>query len=126
IMGAAMGLASPCFGSTIALRRSTLEAIGGFEAFGDRLADDNEIGKAIRAKGLAVALPPIAVSHTCTETTLGALLLHELRWARTIRLVDPKGYAGSLITYQLPLAILSAICLAFSMPALAGLAAALA
>jgi len=40
VLGLASGLAQPCFGSTIALKRSTLDAIGGFAAFADRLDDD--------------------------------------------------------------------------------------
>ncbi len=45
VVGMALGLAKPCFGSTIALRRDTLERIGGFMAFKDRLADDYAIGQ---------------------------------------------------------------------------------
>src|SRR5947208_2821057 len=43
VLGTALGLASPCFGSTIALRRQTLDAAGGFAAFADHLADDYEM-----------------------------------------------------------------------------------
>jgi len=32
-----------------------------------------------------------------------------LRWARTVRAVDPRGYAGLAITHTLPLAILAAV-----------------
>ena len=39
LVGLALGLAKPCFGSTIALRRDTLDSIGGFPALKDRLAD---------------------------------------------------------------------------------------
>ena len=49
IFGMKIGLAKPCFGSTMALRKATLEKIGGFEAFADHLADDNAIGEAVRA-----------------------------------------------------------------------------
>lgn len=55
------------------------------------------------------------------------MVLHELRWARTIRLVQPAGYAGSVITHFLPLALIGAALTGFSAAALAvfaGLAAA--
>ena len=48
MVGMALGLAKPCFGSTIALKREVLERIGGFEAFADQLADDYAIGAAVR------------------------------------------------------------------------------
>lgn len=109
LAGLKLGRAEPCFGSTIALRRETLRDIGGFEAFADKLADDYEIGRAVRALGQNVVIPPIVLLHTCAETSLRDVVLHELRWARTVRLVDPAGYAGSLVTHPLPMAIIAGI-----------------
>jgi ceramide glucosyltransferase len=106
VVGVSLGLARPCFGSTIALRTATLDEIGGFKAFADVLADDYAIGDALRAHGYSVAIPPFSVGHVCTESSGGELWRHELRWARTIRAVDPAGYAGSALTHALPLALL--------------------
>ena len=107
LIGLRSGLARPCFGSTIALLRGSLDEIGGFRAFSDCLADDYAIGAALREKGLAVAVPAFVVAHSCSESSLTELWRHELRWARTIRSVDPLGYAGSLVTHPLPFALLS-------------------
>jgi ceramide glucosyltransferase len=114
LVGAALGLAKPCFGSTIALRRSTLAQIGGFEAFRNTLADDYAMGDAVRQIGLEVRIAPFTVGHTFSETSFGGLLAHELRWARTIRLVDPAGYAGSAITHPLPFALAALLLSGFS------------
>jgi ceramide glucosyltransferase len=108
LVGLQLGLARPCFGSTIALRLSTLQSIGGFEAFANHLADDNALGEAVRATGLRVVLPPHVVVHACPERTAGELLAHELRWARTLRSVSPMGYAGLVITHPLPFALIAA------------------
>jgi hopanoid biosynthesis associated glycosyl transferase protein HpnI len=94
VLGLASGLAQPCFGSTIALKRSTLDAIGGFAAFADRLDDDYAIGAAVRERGNVVAIPPFTVAHLCNEASLTELWRHELRWARTIRNIAPLGHAG--------------------------------
>jgi ceramide glucosyltransferase len=107
--GVSLGLAHPCFGSTIALRRTTLAEIGGFEAFVDVLADDYAIGDALRARGHAVAIPPFTIGHVCSEASWGELWRHELRWARTIKAVDPAGYAGLSLTHALPFAVLGAL-----------------
>jgi ceramide glucosyltransferase len=32
---------------------------------------------------------------------------HEVRWARTIRSLDPAGYAGSIVTHAFPLALIA-------------------
>ena len=107
LVGLRSGLATPCFGSTIALRRSDLAAIGGFAAFADVLADDYAIGAALRAKNLRIAIPRFLVGHSCAEASLVDLWRHELRWARTIRAVDPKGHAGSAVTHPLAFAVLA-------------------
>jgi ceramide glucosyltransferase len=129
IAGVSLGLATPCMGSTIAIRRETLGAIGGFNAFCDTLADDYAIGAAVRGLGLKSVVAPLLVSHSCGEQSLAEVFSHELRWARTVRGVDPVGHAGSLITHPVPLAILSAAFLAMTpagdaIPALTVLAAA--
>lgn len=113
-VGIASGMAHPCFGSTIALTRLTLTEIGGFLAFADYLADDYEIGRAVRAKGRRLAYPPLTVNHGLSETRFMDLLHHELRWARTIRVIDPAGHWGSAVTHALPMALAGAAFLSFS------------
>jgi ceramide glucosyltransferase len=105
IVGTTLGLAKPCFGATIGLRRDTLTEIGGFEALSRHLADDYELGRAVRLMGQRVRLSSLVLQHTCLEGNLKGLFRHELRWARTIRLLDPVGYTGSIVTHPLPLAI---------------------
>ncbi len=126
VLGSSLGLAQPCFGSTIALTRQTLAAMGGFEAFADLLADDFEIGRAARKLGLTIAIPPMAVRHSCTEATATELIDHEIRWGRTIRLIEGAGYAGSGVTHALPLALIALALLGPTLPALVAVAAALA
>ena len=103
-----LGLAKPCFGSTIALLRETLDRIGGFEPFANQLADDYAIGKAVRGLGLHAAVPPMIVDHVCSEQTWSGLVRHEVRWTRTIRLIEPAGHAGSIVTHPLPFALAAA------------------
>lgn len=126
IFGIASHMAHPCFGSTIALTRATLTEIGGFAAFADYLADDFEIGRAVREKGLRIAYPPLTVSHGLSEAGFMDLVHHELRWARTIRVIDPAGHWGSAVTHALPLALAGAALLGFSPAACMVLAAVLA
>lgn len=106
--GVALGLAKPCMGSTIALRRETLDSIGGFARFADVLADDHAIGVAVGALGLSVAVPSMLVIHGSAEADFGALWRHELRWGATVRgLVPPATYAASVVAFPLPIALLA-------------------
>ncbi|MDB5591448.1 bacteriohopanetetrol glucosamine biosynthesis glycosyltransferase HpnI [Enterovirga sp.] len=109
VTGVAVGLATPCMGSTIALPRETLERIGGLQVVANALADDYELGAAVRRLGLSVAVPPFTLGHVCPEDNAAELIRRELRWQRTIRQIDPLGHAGSLVTHPL----------AFALPALA-------
>ena len=109
VVGLATGLAQPCMGSTIALRRATLEAIGGFERFADTLADDHAVGVAVAQLGLRVAVPPMLLVHAGAERSLGELWRHHLRWAVTIRGVAGAGHWGSLVTHAVPLALIAAL-----------------
>lgn len=119
IFGLKIGLAKPCFGSTMALRKSTLARIGGFEAFADHLADDNAIGEAVRAIGLKIAIPPMLVTHACAEGRFRDLITHEIRWSRTIRHIAGAGFAGSVITHPLPFALACALIFHGSEPSVA-------
>ena len=114
VLGKAMGMANPCFGSTIAIQAEVLERIGGFLAFADHLADDYEIGRAVRKLGLAVDIPPMVVLHHSPESSGRELVSHELRWARTVRQIDAAGHAGSVVTHPLPLALIAAVLFGFS------------
>ncbi|HEY1559618.1 MAG TPA: bacteriohopanetetrol glucosamine biosynthesis glycosyltransferase HpnI [Caulobacteraceae bacterium] len=107
ILGKTLRLAQPCFGSTIALRAKVLNLVGGFAAFADHLADDYEIGRAVRRLGLKIAMPPMIVAHVCDEDNAGDFIRRELRWARAVRQVSPWGYGGSVITYPLPLILIA-------------------
>ena len=126
VLGTSLGLAAPCFGSTIALRRETLDEVGGFTAFADHLADDYEMGRAVRARGYTLAIPAMGVGHTAAESSVMDLLRHELRWTRTIRLVNPAGYLGSFITHGFAFALMAALLLDFNTLSLAIMALALA
>lgn len=105
LFGTWWGIAHACLGSTIALRKSTLSQIGGFEAFSDFLADDYEMGRAVRQRGLRTEVLPLAVSHRCTEVGAVDLFRHELRWNRTIRVLRPFEHIGTIVTYPFPLAL---------------------
>jgi ceramide glucosyltransferase len=103
-----------CLGATMCLRRETLDRIGGLAALKDHLADDQVLGRLILAEGLDIALADTIVAATVPERTLSALWRHELRWARTIRTLEPAAYAASVLQYPLFLAVLTVIASGFA------------
>jgi ceramide glucosyltransferase len=94
-------------GSTLAFRRNDLQAIGGFEALLDYLADDYELGRRIGSTGKKVELSTATVSTFLPAYTLREFFRHQLRWSRTIRAARRWGYAGLLFTFGLPWALVT-------------------
>jgi ceramide glucosyltransferase len=100
-LGESLGKAYGCYGATMALRAETLERLGGFHALVGLLADDHALGAAVRRLGLAVKVAPVVPEHMMAEPSLAALAAHELRWARTLRLLNPAGYLGLGLAHPL-------------------------
>ena len=109
VFGLGLGLAHPCFGSTIAFRRKALLEIGGFIGIANCLADDYAIGARLRARGYKISVLPVSVGHVCGEASARELWHHEVRWARTVRTIDPVGYMGLILTHAFPLALVAAL-----------------
>ena len=80
-------------GSTLLFRRADLEAIGGFDALADYIADDYQLAKRITGLGRRVVLSRLAVETSVTGRTWGQVWRRQVRWARTIR-VSRGAYLG--------------------------------
>jgi ceramide glucosyltransferase len=108
LLGRALGRRD-CLGATMCLRRETLARVGGLEALRDHLADDNMLGRHVRATGLDVALADTIVATTVTEREFTSLWRHEMRWARTTRSLAPAEFIFSALQYPLFWAFLSVL-----------------
>jgi ceramide glucosyltransferase len=86
-------------GSTLALRRSDLERMGGFKSIVDFLADDYELGRRIADLGLKVLLSDVVVETHLPAYNLQGFLAHQLRWNRGVRDSRLGGYIGMVTTF---------------------------
>jgi ceramide glucosyltransferase len=96
-------------GSTLAIRRKALIAIGGLESLKDHLADDYELGVRVAAAGFGIALSSAVVETAIPAYSWSAFIDHQLRWARTVRDARPWGYAGLIFTHGLAWALLNVL-----------------
>ncbi len=92
-----------CLGPVLLLRRDALDAIGGFAAVANHLAEDHQIGDLLAHAGWDVRLSSYTVDTMVNEVELGALFRHEVRWAHTVRAVRPADHILSVVTCVLPL-----------------------
>ncbi|MBZ5576578.1 MAG: bacteriohopanetetrol glucosamine biosynthesis glycosyltransferase HpnI [Acidobacteriia bacterium] len=95
-----LGVADFALGSTMAVRAETLREIGGFEAIADYLADDYQLGRRVAARGYRVEFASAVVeTGGGGRASWGGMWRHQLRWSRTIRVSQPPGYYGSVVTH---------------------------
>ncbi len=106
LIPATFGGVQHCFGATMAIKRDVLVKIGGLEALVSNLADDYTLGRLVRGAGLSVKLANLAVENIVDETSIKSMMIHELRWARTIRSVEPLGFLATFLTDVIPLGIM--------------------
>ena len=85
-------------GAAMAVRRDALEAIGGFAAFADHLADDFQLGNRVAHAGWRIELCPVVVECWDPPKSWRAVWAHQLRWARTIRVCQPLPYFFSILS----------------------------
>ena len=100
LMSRALGR-QDCLGTTMAVRRDTLARVGGLQALVRHVADDHLFARRIRAIGLATALAAVVPGTAVPEATFQSLYQHELRWARTIRGVEPGLFITSALQFPL-------------------------
>jgi ceramide glucosyltransferase len=96
-------------GASVATRKSWLEKIGGYQSFANDLADDYEIGNRVHKAGGKVLLSREAVWTMYPAVAFRPFWEHQVRWARTVRLVRPASFFGLIVTHGLPWAIVAAI-----------------
>jgi ceramide glucosyltransferase len=86
-------------GSTLCFRRADLEAIGGFEAIKDYIADDYQLARRLTGLGRRAVFSEVTVETTLSDPGWAAVWRHQVRWARTIRVSRGDGYAGLPVTH---------------------------
>lgn len=98
LVGRFIGVSEFALGSTMALSRDLLHAIGGCRALGNYIADDYHLGRLVQSQGLRIAVLQEPVETALSGESWGEVWRHQLRWARTIRASRPDGYAGLPVT----------------------------
>jgi ceramide glucosyltransferase len=96
-------------GASVATTKTWLTKIGGYEALADLLADDYEIGNRVHKAGGKALLSREAVWTMYPAQTLKSFWEHQVRWARTVRLVRPASFFGLVVTHGLLWSVIAAI-----------------
>ena len=93
-------------GPTMAFRRATIRAMGGFKVTADYCADDFVLGNETHRLGQTIVLSHHAIDHMVINSTLVASLKHQVRWMKSTRFSRPKGHFGTALTFSMPFGLL--------------------
>jgi len=96
-------------GHTMAVPRTALEKIGGFNNFLNHLADDYELGHRASQLGLRVIVPPLLLDCVVPAESFGEAVTRMQRWKRTIRRSRGAQFLGVIITYPVFWALIFAL-----------------
>jgi ceramide glucosyltransferase len=96
-------------GASVATTKGWLGKIGGYEAFSSYLADDYEIGNRVHKADGKVLLSRETVWTMYPALNFQEFWEHQVRWARTVRLVRPASFFGLIVTHGLPWALAAAV-----------------
>ena len=96
-------------GPTIAVRKDSMAAIGGYEACRDYLSNDFVVCNFIHKAGYRVVLSSHVVTHVAPCMDLHRMWERHLRWAMGTRYSRPKGHLGTGLTFAVPYGILGLI-----------------
>lgn len=94
-------------GPSSAVRKSSLERIGGFARLGGYAADDYMLGNLIAETGETVALSDHVVNHLILRSGFSKSIAHQLSWMRSTRFSRPKGHFGTALTFSTPFGLLA-------------------
>lgn len=96
-------------GPAVALRRDSLDAIGGIRATADYYSDDYVLGNKIWAAGYKVIFSHYFIHHVLTPRSFMRTLGDQLRWMKSTRHSRPWGHIGSGVTFAMPFGLLGLV-----------------
>ncbi len=103
------GISLFCLGASIALRRATLDTIGGLAPLADYLVEDYEMGRRIALLGRPGILIPPVVDTMVDLKTPSQWWKHQVYWDQNTRSARPVAFFCTWLIRAIPFALLYAL-----------------
>ena len=103
------GLSPACPGASQAIRRETLEKIGGLAPMAHSLVEDYDLGIAVQKAGLRIAILPHVARTGVDLVGWKAWWRHQVYWDQNTRAANPAGHFFTWLIRGVPFAVLYAL-----------------
>ena len=99
------GSARFCLGSSMALRRSSLDELGGLETFANDLVEDYEIGRRFWSSGKKIAIVRYFINIVVDLKSPFQWWNHQIYWDQKTRAAQPAGFFATVMIRSVPFAL---------------------
>ena len=93
-------------GATMATRRQSFQAVGGFNELGQFYADDFVLGNRLAAQGTGVLLATHVIRLMVQDSPFWLSFRNQLRWMQSTRRSRPWGHLGTGLTFAIPFGLI--------------------
>lgn len=103
------GASNSCLGPSIAIRRSTLDKLGGLESLADYLVEDYEIGRRVWTSGQKMVLLPYMIDVVVDLSSWKNWWSHQVYWDQNTYLARPSAFISTVLIRSVPFALIFAL-----------------
>ena len=100
------GASNSCLGPSIAIRRSTLDQLGGLESLADYLVEDYEIGRRVWTSGQKMVLLPYIIDVVVDLASWKNWWSHQVYWDQNTYLARPAAFISTILIRSIPFALI--------------------
>lgn len=100
------GASKACLGPSIAIRRSTLDNVGGLASLADYLVEDYELGRRVWTSGLQMVLLPYVIDAVVDLDGGQSWWRHQVYWDQNTFLARPAPFVATVLIRAVPFAVL--------------------
>ena len=103
------GASNACLGPSIAIRKSTLQELGGLESLADYLVEDYELGRRVWTSGKKMVILPYVIDAVVDLKGWRQWWNHQVYWEQNTYLARPGAFIATILIRAVPFALLFAM-----------------
>ena len=103
------GASKACLGPSIAIRKSTLQELGGLESLADYLVEDYELGRRVWVSGKKMVLLPYVIDAVVDLENWRQWWSHQVYWDQNTYLARSGPFIATILIRAVPFALLFAM-----------------